>query len=66
MLYLGGTVIMMRDKKTPIGRWAARLRARRPYKVAAIAVANRLARIIWALLTNGGVYDLTHGREASA
>jgi len=66
MLYLGGTVIMMRDKKTPIGRWASRLRARRPYKVAVIAVANRIARIIWALLTNGGVYDPTYGREASA
>ncbi|TGR72670.1 IS110 family transposase [bacterium M00.F.Ca.ET.194.01.1.1] len=66
MLYLGGTVIMMRDSKTPIGRWAARLRARRPYKVAVIAVANRIARIIWALLANGGVYNPTYGREASA
>lgn len=29
---------------------------RRPYKVAAIALANKMARIIWALLTKGGVY----------
>ncbi|MBW9060892.1 IS110 family transposase [Agrobacterium pusense] len=66
MLYLGASAIMMRDSKTPIGRWAARLRGRRPYKVVVIAVANRIARIIWALLTNGGVYNPTYGREASA
>jgi transposase len=26
----------------------------RPYKVAAVALANKMARIIWALLTKGG------------
>lgn len=32
---------------------AAALRERKPYKLAAIAVANKMARIIWALLTSG-------------
>jgi predicted dehydrogenase len=36
--------------------WAARLLARRPFKVAAVALANKMARIAWALLTKGGVY----------
>ena len=36
--------------------WAARLLARRPFKVAAVALANKMARIAWALLTKGGTY----------
>ena len=34
------------------------LMARRPVKVAAIALANKIARIAWALMTRG-----THYRE---
>jgi transposase len=36
--------------------WLARLRDRRPANVAAVAVANKTARIVWALLRHGGVY----------
>jgi len=32
------------------------LLARRPYKVAAIDLANKMARIIWTLLAKGGTY----------
>ncbi len=35
----------------------SKLLARRTYKVAAVAVANKLARIAWALMVKGGVYD---------
>lgn len=42
--------------------WMPKLLARRPYKVAAVAVANKLARIAWALMVKGGVYD----REVAA
>lgn len=38
------------------GRWLLRLKERRPFKVVAVALANKMARIIWALLTKGGVY----------
>ncbi|KGE79753.1 IS110 family transposase [Agrobacterium pusense] len=62
MLYLGASAVIVRNSKTPIGLWAARLRGRRPYKVAVIAVANRIARIVWALLTKGGLYDPEYGR----
>ena len=31
--------------------------ARRPYKVAAVALANKIARTIWALLVKGGTYQ---------
>lgn len=36
--------------------WLTALLARRPYKVVAIALANKMARIIWALLAKGGTY----------
>lgn len=36
--------------------WLARLRARRPANVAAVAIANKTAQIVWALLRHGGVF----------
>jgi transposase len=33
--------------------WLTALLARRPTKVAAIALANKLARIVWAMMTRG-------------
>ena len=36
--------------------WLARLRDRRPANVATVAVANKTARIVWALMRNGGTY----------
>jgi hypothetical protein len=35
---------------------SAELLARRPFKVVAIALANKMARIAWALLASGGIY----------
>jgi transposase len=37
--------------KSPSASWLARLLVRRPAKVAAVAMANKTARIIWAVLT---------------
>jgi len=45
------------NEKAP--RWLIALLARRPFKVVAIALANKMARIIWALLTKGGTYRNT-------
>jgi transposase len=36
--------------------WIGRLIARKPIKLAAVALANKMARIAWALLTHGEVY----------
>ena len=36
--------------------WLIQLMARRSAKVAAVALANKLARIIWALMTSGERY----------
>jgi transposase len=34
--------------------WLTQLLARRPFKVVAVALANKMARVAWALLANGG------------
>jgi transposase len=36
--------------------WIAKLLARKPAKVVAIAVANKTARVAWAIMTKGGTY----------
>jgi len=33
-----------------------KLLAKKPAKVVAVALANKMARIAWALLANGGTY----------
>lgn len=57
LLYLAGATVLgtVKDDSGMV-RWSKRLKARRPFKVAAVAVANKLARIIWAILVKGGVY----------
>jgi len=37
-------------------RWVRKLLAKKPAKVVAVALANKMARIAWALLANGGTY----------
>lgn len=44
--------------------WLARLRDRRPANVAVVALANKTARIVWALLRHGGVYGAPQRQAA--
>lgn len=44
--------------------WLAALIERRPANVVAVAIANKLARIAWALMTHGGEYRSTAGTAA--
>ena len=37
--------------------WLTQLLARKPFKVVAVALANKMARIAWALLAKGGTYQ---------
>ena len=39
-----------------VERWLTQLLARRPFKVVAVALANKMARMTWALLAHGGTY----------
>ena len=43
-------------KEDPLSRWASALKARRHPNIAAVALANKLARIAYAILTTGHPY----------
>lgn len=45
---------------TPLGRWACELSMRAHKNVVVVALANKLARIVWAVLTSGRAYDQGH------
>ena len=40
----------------PNGSWLAQMLARKPKMLVTVALANKMARIIWALLVKGGTY----------
>ncbi len=40
----------------PAGSWLARMMARKPRMLVAIALTNKIARVAWALMATGGVY----------
>jgi transposase len=57
LLVVGATAVLQHARRgATISTWLTALLARRPAKVAAIALANKMARIIWALLTKGGTF----------
>jgi transposase len=57
LLVLGGTALVRYARGAGGSPWAKQLLARRPTRVVTVALANKAARIIWALLTRGGVYQ---------
>jgi transposase len=57
ILVVGAHAVLRRAKQNP-GKypWLTQLLARRPFKVVAIALANKMARVAWALLASGAKY----------
>lgn len=53
-------------KDDPRSRWIVRVSERRHKNVAVVALANKNARIVWALLTRGGCYDSQYGMVLKA
>jgi transposase len=57
LLILGAAnVLRFMRKNSAVSAWLAALRQRRPFKVVAVALAHKMARIVWALMTKGGTY----------
>ena len=59
-LFVAGALAVIRYAKihgTKYRPWVAALLARRPTKVAAIALANKLARMAWAMMATGERYN---------
>jgi hypothetical protein len=58
-LFTTGALAVIRYAKihgTKHRPWLSALLARRPTKVAAIALANKIARMVWAMMTRGERY----------
>jgi transposase len=56
LLFSGAIAVIRSERAQEAGSWLARLLERRPAKVVAIAVANKTARMIWAMLRSGQTY----------
>ena len=57
LLIHGARAVLRRLKPEPAEGWLAQLTERRPRNVAAVALANKNARILWALLAHGREYQ---------
>jgi transposase len=66
ILVVGAHAVLRHARQNP-GKypWLMQLLARRPFKVAAVALANKMARTAWALLAKGGTYRAPEIAEAA-
>ena len=57
LLVVGSTAVMRMTRKNPARQpWMASLLERKPTKIATVALANKTARIAWAVMTRKEVY----------
>ena len=58
LLIIGGSAVVRQAcmRGAPEGWWLARMLARKPRMLVTVALANKTARIVWALLSKGEVY----------
>jgi transposase len=68
LLVVGATAVLRHAKTggSPAKAWAEALLQRKPFKVVAVALANKTARIAWALLVRGGTYRADKAQAAGA
>jgi transposase len=58
LFVVGATSLLRRGRdKVPGGAWFSELLKRKSPRLASVALANKLARIAWAVLTKGGIYE---------
>jgi transposase len=58
LLVVGATAVIRhtKDKPTPMAAWIRKLLEKKPFRLVSIALANKLARIAWVLLTRKETY----------
>jgi len=58
LLILGASGVLrwVARNGAPAGSWIARMVARKPPMLVRVALANKMARIIWAVMAKGGIY----------
>jgi len=57
-------LLYLAERDTPLGRWVRGLLARAHKNIVVVALANKLARIAWAVLAHGGPFDAGHMANA--
>jgi transposase len=69
LLFVGATAALARMKNTtskttlarsPLADWARGLLARKPFRLVAAALANKMARIAWAIMAGDDCYNPRH------
>lgn len=60
LLVIGAHAVLRyaRNGKAATTKWATMLLAGKPYKLVAVALANKMARVVWALMTKHGQFRL--------
>ena len=57
LLVIGATAVIQQARRHPEKhRWIMNLLAKKPAKLVAVAVANKMARIAWVIVAKGGTY----------
>ncbi len=58
LLVVGATAVIRhtKDKATPMANWIRKLLEKKPFRLVSVALANKLARIAWAVLTRKEAY----------
>lgn len=58
LLIIGASSVVRQaaHRGAPVGSWLARMLARKPRMLVIVALANKMARIVWALLARGEMY----------
>ena len=58
LLIIGASAVVRQAARqgAPEGSWLARMLPRKPRMLVTVALANKMARVVWALLANGEVY----------
>ncbi|VFR23847.1 Mobile element protein [plant metagenome] len=64
LLVNGAHSVLLHAKKP--SAWVTQLRERKPINVVAVALANKMARTIWAVLAHSRPYDIEHVRVKTA
>ena len=68
LLVVGAHAALYRIKsgktQSPLADWARNLLAKKPFKLVAVALANKMARIAWAIMAKEGCYNPDQASQA--
>jgi transposase len=68
LLVVGAHAALYRIKsgktQSPLADWARNLLAKKPFKLVAVALANKMARTAWAIMAGDDCYNPKHGSAA--